>query len=97
MSAHSSGICVLKNEMCSLVPVDRINAITSPRSAKAEESAACEPRAATGQSLDDEILKEFQKLNYQEKMDFLSLAFSWFGAGQEEISFDQPLELKQNP
>lgn len=97
MNGQGSDICIHNNNVCSLAPADRINVITSPRSAKAVESATCEPRAATGQSLDDEILKEFQKLNYQEKIDFLSLAFSWFGAGQEGISFDQPLELKQNP
>lgn len=97
MNGQGSDICIHNNNVCSLAPADRINVITSPRSAKAVEDASCSSQDATGHNLDDGILKEFQELNHQEKMDFLSLAFSWFGAVQEETSFDQLLEQKQNP
>lgn len=44
MNGQGSNICIHNNKVCSLAPADRINVITSPRSAKAVEDATCGPR-----------------------------------------------------
>ena len=44
MNGQGSDICIHNNNVCSLAPADRINVITSPRSAKAIEDATYGPR-----------------------------------------------------
>ena len=44
MNGQGSDICIHNNKVCSLAPADRINVITSPRSAKAVEDAPFGPQ-----------------------------------------------------
>ena len=44
MNGQGSDICIHNNNVCSLAPADRINVITSPRSAKAVEDAPFGPQ-----------------------------------------------------
>lgn len=46
MNGQGSNICIHNNKVCSLAPADRINVITSPRSAKAVEDAPCSSQDA---------------------------------------------------
>ena len=78
MNGQGSDICIHNNNVCSLAPADRINDMTSPRSAKAVEDASCSSQDAgsDGKAI---LIEKIQSFTHEEMERFIDLV-------QEELN-----------